>query len=64
MEKYRPLKHEIARMWAMGQGIVTRRVVVGTVGGAQPTRFEKYVKEIGTDMRAEQAGKNCSVRNS
>ena len=59
-EKYKVLKDEIARMWDMKEVIVIP-VVVGSLG-AISTGVEKYIAEIGIEMRVEHAQKTALLR--
>ena len=55
IEKYGPLKDEIARLWDM-QKVSVIPVVVGALG-AVSTRFQKFVKDIGITLKIEYAQK-------
>ena len=55
IEKYGPLKGEIARLWDIRK-IPVIPVVIGAQG-AVSTRFKKFVKDIGITLRFEHAQK-------
>ena len=51
IDKYKPLKEEVAREWNMRKFTVIP-VVVGALG-AISNQFEKFVMEVGIDIRVE-----------
>ena len=57
IEKYKPLKDEIARLWKMRR-VTVIPIVIGTLG-AITTRFEKYVKEVGIELRVKHVQKTA-----
>jgi len=57
IEKYGPLKDEIARLWDM-QKVLVIPIVVGALG-AVSTRFQKFVKDIGITLKIEYAQKTA-----
>ena len=57
IDKYKPLKDEIARLWAM-QKVTIIPIVVGALG-AITNRFGKFMKEIGIDIRIEHVQKTA-----
>ena len=57
IEKYGPLKDEIARLWDMRKVSVIP-IVVGALGGVS-TRFQKFVKDIGITLKIEYAQKTA-----
>ena len=57
IDKYGHLKDEIARLWDMRKVSVIP-VVVGALG-AVSTRFQKFVKDIGTTLKTEHAQKTA-----
>jgi len=57
IEKYGPLKDEIARLWDMRKVSVIP-IVVGALG-AVSTRFQNFVKDIGITLKIEYAQKTA-----
>ena len=57
IDKYKPLKDEIARLWKM-QRVTVIPIVVGALG-AITTRFKKFVREVGIEMRVEHVQKTA-----
>ena len=55
-DKYKPLKDEIARLWKMRM-VTVIPIVAGTLRVI--TRSEKYVKEVGIEMRVEHMQKTA-----
>lgn len=53
IEKYKPLNDEIAQMWSKRKVTVIKTVVMRSEDLI--IKFEKFVGEIGTDMRMEHA---------
>ena len=57
IDKYKPLKDEIARLWKMHR-VTVIPIVVGALG-AITTRFKKFAREIGIEMRVEHVQKTA-----
>ena len=57
IDKYKPLKDEIARLWEM-QKVTIIPIVVGALG-AITNRFGKFMQEIGIDIRIEHVQKTA-----
>ena len=57
IDKYKPLKDEIARLWEM-QKVTIIPTVVGALG-AITNRFGKFMQEIGIDIRIEHVQKTA-----
>ena len=57
IEKYNLLKDEIARLWQMKK-VVVIPIVVGALGTIT-TKFEKYIKSLGIDIRIEHVQKSA-----
>ena len=57
IDKYKPLKDEIARLWEMKQ-VTLIPVVVGALG-AVTNRFGKFMQEIGIEIRLENVQKTA-----
>ena len=57
IEKYNLLKDEIARLWQMKK-VVMIPIVVGALGTIT-TKFEKYFKSLGIDIRIEHVQKSA-----
>ena len=57
IDKYKPLKDEIARLWEM-QKVTIIPVAVGAMG-AITNRFGKFMQEIGIDIRIEHVQKTA-----
>ena len=55
IDKYRPLRDEIARLWSMRK-VEIIPIVVGALG-AVSKQFEAYVEAIGIKMNVEHAQK-------
>ena len=62
IEKYGPLKDEIARLWDIRKVSVIP-VVVGAVGALSIT-FEKFIKDIGITLKTEHAQKTALLRTA
>ena len=57
IDKYKPLKDEVARLWNMPK-VTVIPIVVGALG-AISNRFEKFVKEVGIHIRVEHVQKTA-----
>ena len=57
LHKYKPLKDKVARLWNMRK-VAVIPIVVGALG-AISNRFEKFVMEVGIDIRAEHVQKTA-----
>ena len=57
IDKYKPLKDEIARLWEMQKATIIP-IVVGALG-AITNRFGKFMQEIGIDIRIEHVQKTA-----
>ena len=57
IDKYKPIKDEIARLWEM-QKVTIIPIVVGALG-AITNRFGKFMQEIGIDIRIENVQKTA-----
>ena len=57
IDKYKPLKDEIAHLWKMRR-VTVIPIVIGTLG-VITTQFEKYVKEVGIEMHVEHVQKTA-----
>ena len=55
IDKYKPLKDEVARLWNMRK-VTVIPIVVGALG-AISNRFEKFVMEVGIRIRVEHVQK-------
>ncbi|XP_029640913.1 uncharacterized protein LOC115215756 [Octopus sinensis] len=62
VEKYKLLKVKIVRMWAMRRVTVTP-VVIGALRVLR-TKFKKYARETGIDMRVEHAQNTALLRTA
>ena len=51
VDKYKPLKDEVARLWNMRK-VTAMPIVVGALGVIS-NRFEKFVMEVGIHIRVE-----------
>ena len=59
IDKCKPLKDEIARLWKM-QRVTVIPIVVGALG-AITNRFEKCMKEVGIEMHVEHVQKTAPL---
>ena len=57
IDKYRPLRDEIARLWSMTK-VEIIPIVVGALG-AVSKQFEAYIEAIGIKMNVEHAQKTA-----
>ena len=57
IDKYKPLKDEVARLWNV-QKVTVIPIVVGALG-AIPNRFEKFVMEVEIQIRVEHMQKTA-----
>ena len=57
IDKYKPLKDEVARLWNMRK-VTVIPIVIGALG-AISNRFEKFVKEVGIHIRVEHVQKTA-----
>ena len=57
VDKYKPLKDEVARLWNMRK-VTVILIVVGALGTIS-SRFEKFMKEVGKHSRVEHVKKTA-----
>ena len=57
IDKYKPLKDDVAPLWNMRK-VTVIPIVVGALG-AISNRFEKFVKEVGIHIRVEHVQKTA-----
>ena len=59
IDKHKPLKDEVARLWNMRK-VTVIPIVVGALGTIS-SRFEKFMKEVGKNIRVEHVQKSAML---